>query len=119
MLAAIPERMITIPDRMAKRVAGCGSALPPRSTVERKTVVQSFRKARRFRIFAQKLKCYPTRARSPFPTIAVGFLAMSTDLPAVERQRQVAASVGVRTARHTFSFVAIKRNQNAVRKPVV
>ena len=49
----------------------------------------------------------------------MGFFAMSTDLPAVERQRQVAASVGVRTARHTFSFVAIKRNQNAVRKPVV
>ena len=33
----------------------------------------------------------------------MGFFAMSTDLPAVERQRQVAASVGVRNARrHIF-----------------
>ena len=33
----------------------------------------------------------------------MGFFSMSTDLPAVERQRQVAASVGVRTARrHIF-----------------
>ncbi len=44
---------------------------------------------------------------------------MSTDLPVVERQQQVAVSVGVRTARRTFFFVAIKRNQNAVKKPVV
>ena len=53
--AAIPEHTIIVTERMAKIVAGWGSAFPPRSTIVRKVEVQLFRIARGFTILLRWL----------------------------------------------------------------